>query len=125
MVKVFKILAIIFVLLIGAVFIASQLVSTQMIVEQISNQTKKATGRNLAVNGAADIQFFPSLSVTLADVSFENMANSKQQQMLLVENLTLYIPWMSVFSGNFSIDSNLFCLEAVLPALSLPFLLLS
>ena len=91
MVKAFKVLAIIIVLLVGVAFVASQLISTELIIEQISKQTKKNTGRNLMVNGAANVQFLPSLSVTLADVSFENMANSEQQHMLTIDNYLFVI----------------------------------
>jgi len=102
--KIAKVLLGVTLVLVIAIVVASQLISTQDIVEQISTQVKQSTGRDLAVEGEAKLEVFPSLAVELNQVKLANMVNASWPQMVSMDKMTLNIPWLAVFTGQLEID---------------------
>ena len=99
-----KSIAIIIFIIVLLSVLATQFISTQDIVNQVSIKVEQATGRSLAVNGEQSLSVFPTLSLALNDVYFSNVKGGSTQNMASIGELLLHIPWFSVFSGELSID---------------------
>ncbi|MGV2871832.1 AsmA family protein [Colwellia sp. E150_009] len=99
-----KVSAIILALIIIAIVAATQLISTDDIVNQVSTKVEQATGRTLSVDGDKQLSFFPSLSIELNKVRFANAPFGSKPNMATVEALNIHIPWLSIFSGELTID---------------------
>ena len=84
--------------------VATQLISTEDIVNRVSTNVEQSTGRTLTVNGEQSLRVFPSLSVTLKDVHFSNAAGGSKSDMASINELLIHIPWLSVFSGELAIE---------------------
>lgn len=83
---------------------ATQLISTEDIFKQVSIKVEQATGRTLSVDGDKQLSFFPSLSVALNGVRFANAPGGSRPDMATVDELNIHIPWLSIFSGELTID---------------------
>ncbi|MCI2285202.1 AsmA family protein [Colwellia sp. MSW7] len=83
---------------------ATQLISTDDIVNQVSTKVEQATGRTLSVDGDKQLSFFPSLSIVLNKVRFANAQFGSRPNMATVDELNIHIPWLSIFSGELTID---------------------
>lgn len=84
--------------------VATQLISTEDIVNRVSTNVEQSTGRTLTVDGEQSLSVFPSLSVTLKDVHFSNAAGGSKSDMASISELLIHIPWFSVFSGELAIE---------------------
>lgn len=84
--------------------VATQLISTEDIVNRVSTNVEQSTGRTLTVDGEQSLSVFPSLSVTLKDVHFSNAAGGSKSDMARISELLIHIPWLSVFSGELAIE---------------------
>ena len=100
----FKSVAIIIFIIVLLIVAATQLISTQDIVSQVSTKVQQATGRTLTINGEQNLSVFPSLSLELNDVHFSNADGGSKQDMASISELLIHIPWLSVFSGELSIE---------------------
>ena len=99
-----KSVAIIIFIMVLLVVLATQLISTQDILNQVSIKVEQSTGRTLTVNGDKNLSVFPSLSLELHDVHFSNIKGGSKQDMASISELLLHIPWLSVFSGELTIE---------------------
>ncbi|WP_114326723.1 AsmA family protein [Candidatus Colwellia aromaticivorans] len=99
-----KSIAIISFVVILLIVVATQLISTQDIFNQVSAKVQQATGRTLTVNGEQDLSVFPSLSLELNDVHFSNVKGGSKKGMASITELLIHIPWLSVFSGELHVD---------------------
>lgn len=99
-----KISGIIIALIVIVIVAATQLISTDDIVNQVSDKVEQATGRTLSVDGEKKLSVFPSLSIVLNDVRFSNAKYGSRPNMATVDALNIHIPWLSIFSGELSID---------------------
>ncbi|WP_077285414.1 AsmA family protein [Cognaticolwellia aestuarii] len=100
----FKSVAIIIFMIVLLIVAATQLISTQDIVNQVSSTVEQSTGRTLTINGEQNLSVFPSLSIELKDVHLSNSNGGSQQDMAIISELSIHIAWLSVFSGELSID---------------------
>lgn len=99
-----KSIAIIIFILVLLIVAASQLISTQDILTQVSTQVEKTTGRTFTVKGEPKLSVFPSLVIELQDVHFSNMEGGSRTDMASIAELLIHIPWLSIFSGELTID---------------------
>ena len=103
--KIFlKIIVIIIAIMAILIVAATQLVSTEDIVKQVSVKVEESTGRALSVDGEAQLSVFPSLSLELNKVRFANAPNGSKPEMATLEQLNIHIPWLSIFSGELIVD---------------------
>jgi AsmA protein len=86
------------------IVVATQLISTEDIVNQVSTNVEQLTGRVLTVNGEQSLSVFPSLTLALNDVNFSNVAGGSKPNMASINELLIHIPWFSVFSGELAIE---------------------
>lgn len=99
-----KISGIFIALIVIVIVAATQLISTDDIFNQVSTKVEQATGRTLSIDGDKKLSFFPSLSIELNKVRFANAKNGSKPDMATVESLNIHIPWLSIFSGELTID---------------------
>ncbi|MDX2367251.1 MAG: AsmA family protein [Colwellia sp.] len=99
-----KSIAIIIFVVVLLIVVATQLISTQDIFNQVSTKVEQATGRTLTVNGEQNLSVFPSLSLELNDVHFSNIKGGSKKDMASITELLIHIPWLSVFSGELHVD---------------------
>lgn len=99
-----KISGIIIALIVIVIVAATQLISTDDIVNQVSLKVEQATGRTLSIDGDKKLSVFPSLSIVLNEVRFSNAKDGSQPNMATIDALNIHIPWLSIFSGELSID---------------------
>ena len=99
-----KSLAIIMLIIVLSIVVATQLISTEDIVNQVSTNVEQSTGRVLTVNGEQSLSVFPSLTLALNDVNFSNVAGGSKPNMASINELLIHIPWFSVFSGELAIE---------------------
>ena len=99
-----KSIAIIILLLALLIVAASQLISTQDILNQVSTQVEQTTGRTFTVNGETNLRVFPTLLIELQEVHFSNMDGGSRSDMASIAELHIHIPWLSLFSGDLTID---------------------
>ena len=99
-----KITTIVIALIALLIVAATQLISTNDIFSQVSIKVKETTGRTLSVDGDKALSFFPSLSLVLNEVRFANVKNGSRADMAKIEKLHIHIPWLSIFSGELTID---------------------
>jgi AsmA protein len=83
---------------------ATQLISTEDIVKQVSIKVEESTGRALSVDGDKELSFFPSLSLVLNNVRFANASDGSRPDMATLDQLNIHIPWLSIFSGELNVD---------------------
>ena len=99
-----KSFAIIMLIIVLLIVVATQLISTEDIVNQVSTNVEQSTGRVLTVNGEQSLSVFPSLTLVLNDVQFSNVAGGSKPNMASINELLIHIPWFSVFSGELAIE---------------------
>jgi AsmA protein len=98
-----KSMAVIIIIVLLAVA-ATQLISTQDIFDQVSTKVEQSTGRTLTVNGELNLKVFPALLLELNDVHFANATGGSKPNMATVDELLIHIPWLSIFSGQLTIE---------------------
>ncbi len=99
-----KAMAIITVIIVLLIVAATQLISTQDIFDQVSTKVEQTTGRTLTVNGELNLKVFPSLLLELNDVHFSNAKGGSKPNMATIDELLIHIPWLSIFSGQLTIE---------------------
>ena len=99
-----KIIAVIVVIMALLIIAATQLISTEDIVKQVSIKVEESTGRALSVDGDKELSFFPSLSLVLNNVRFANASDGSRPDMATLDQLNIHIPWLSIFSGELNVD---------------------
>lgn len=102
--KLFLVLGIVLVLLIGAVVAVPFLVPTETIKSQLTAQVEAATGRKLTVNGDLDFSVLPSLAVGMDDVRFANAPGSDVAEMVTLKELKVELKLLPLLSGAVEVD---------------------
>lgn len=87
-----------------ATVLASYFISSDDILNTVTENVEGNTGRVLRVNGEAQFSVFPSLVVELNDVTFSNAEHATEPHMASMSMLSLHFPWTSIFTGNVVID---------------------
>src|SRR4029077_9859678 len=68
--------------------------------DQIIAQARQATGRELKIDGALSISFFPSFGVELNGVHFANAAGAHDADMATIEQVVVGAEFWPLLSGN-------------------------
>lgn len=102
--KIFLILGILVILLVGAVVAAPFLVPTETIKSQLTAQVESATGRKLTVDGDLSLSVLPNLAVEMNDVHFANAPGSDVADMAALDALKVVLKVMPLFSGTVEVS---------------------
>ncbi|CAM4263178.1 AsmA family protein [Pseudoalteromonas byunsanensis] len=88
------------ILVIVAVALAAPfLIPKDRIISELSEQVELNTGRQLTIMGQSELSVIPSLKIELHDVYFANAATGSRPDMVSMQSLEVFIPWLSVFTG--------------------------
>ncbi len=102
--KLFLVLGILLVLLVGAVVAAPFLVPAETIKSQLTAQVEAATGRKLTVDGDLDLSVLPNLAVGMGDVHFANVEGSEVADMISLSELKVQLKVLPLLTGAVEID---------------------
>ncbi len=102
--KLFLVLGVLLVLLIGAVVAAPMLVPAETIKSQLAAQVESATGRKLSVDGDLDLSVLPSLAVDMGEVRFANAPDSDVADMATLDRLKVKLKVLPLLSGSVEVD---------------------
>ena len=96
-------LAIVAVLLVGAVFLAPMLISADLVKREVEAAVQQATGRTLVIGGDVSISAWPSLAANIGEVTFSNAPGASTDQMAEMRELRAEIALLPLFSGEVQI----------------------
>ena len=102
--KLFLVLGILVVLLVGAVVAVPFVVPTETIKSQLAAQVESATGRELTVDGDLDLSVLPNLTVDMSDVHFANAPRSEVADMVSLKALKVELKALPLLTGAVEID---------------------
>ena len=71
---------------------------------QLAAEVKKATGRNLVVDGSVSLSLLPTPSVTASGVKFFNMPGSKNPNMVEIKSVSVKPSLLALLSGNIEVS---------------------
>ncbi|MCF6437519.1 AsmA family protein [Pseudoalteromonas sp. MMG022] len=99
-----KILVGAIVLLMVVAVAAPFFVPTERIISELSEQVELNTGRQLQIKGQSELSVIPSLKIELNDVHFANATTGSRPDMVSMQSLEVYIPWLSIFTGEAKLE---------------------
>lgn len=97
--------AVVLVLLIGAVVALPSLVPADKIKDEVVAQVKAATGRDLTIAGKVSVSAFPSLGVEVSNVALSNPAGFSTKDLVRLGALDVKLKLMPLLSGKVEVDS--------------------
>ena len=71
---------------------------------QLAAEVKKATGRDLVVDGSVSLSLLPTPSVTASGVKFFNMPGSKNPNMVEIKSVSVKPSLLALLSGNIEVS---------------------
>src|SRR5579883_2027116 len=92
-------------LLIVALLIAPSLFDLNKFKPQLIAEVKKATGRDLVVDGPISGSLLPTPSVSVTGVKFVNMLGSKNPNMVEIKSVTVKPSLLALLGGNLEVSS--------------------
>jgi len=103
--KLLVAVAIVLVLLVGAVVALPSLVPADKIKDEVVAQVKAATGRDLTIAGKVSVSAFPSLGVEVNNVALSNPAGFSTKDLVRLGALDVKLKLMPLLSGRVEVDS--------------------
>ena len=91
------------VLLVGALVALPFLLPTSVYKQQIIEQARVATGRELKIDGDLKISFWPAFGVEVGKVSFANAAGAAAPQMVTMDTMVVGAELMPLLSGTLNV----------------------
>ena len=67
-------------------------------------QVKKATGRDLVINGKMSLSFLPTPSIKLVDVKFPSSSQSKKAYLIVVKEASASLDILKLLAGKIAIS---------------------
>jgi AsmA protein len=98
-------IAAVVVLVIVAALVAPFFVPTDTYKQQIAQQVKAATGRDLAIKGDIGFSLLPNIELKVNDVAFANAPGAATKDMATFKSLLVRLKLMPLLSGNVEVDS--------------------
>lgn len=72
--------------------------------QQVADQIKQQTGRDIYVDGAKEFSLIPTLAIELEQVRFTNVVGGTARDMLTVQQLRLEMPWRFLWTRQFELE---------------------
>lgn len=91
------------VLVVGALMALPFLISTSVYKEQIIAQTRRATGRDLKIDGDLKLSLWPAFGVEVGKVSFANAPGAAQPQMVTMDAMVVGAELLPLISGTLNV----------------------
>lgn len=90
--------------LIVALLVAPALIDVNKYKPQILAEVKKATGRELVIDGPLSLSLLPAPTATVTGVKFFNAPGSKNPNMVEVKSITVKPALFALLTGNIEVD---------------------
>ena len=90
--------------LIVALLVAPSFIDLNKYKPQILAEVKKATGRDLVIDGPASLSLLPLPSATVSGVKFFNVAGAKNPNMVEVKSITVRPSLLALLVGQLAVD---------------------
>lgn len=72
--------------------------------QQVADQIKQQTGRDIYVDGAKEFSLMPTLAIELEQVRLSNVVGGTARDMLTVQQLRLEMPWRFLWTRQFELE---------------------
>ena len=92
------------VLLIVALLAAPSLIDLDARKTEIIAAVKKATGRDLVIDGPVSLRLLPIPTATVTDVKFFNVAGAKNPNMVEVKSVTVKVSLLALLTGRIDVS---------------------
>ena len=93
--------------LIVALLVAPVLIDVNTYKPQILAEVKKATGRELVIDGPISARLLPLPSATVSGVKFFNAPGSKNPNMVEVKSITVWPALFALLLGDIKVDKEI------------------
>lgn len=91
-------------LIVFALLIAPSFIDLNSFKPQITAEVKKATGRDLVIDGPVSLSLLPTPSVGVTGVRFFNMPGAKNPDMVVVKSVTVRPSILALLTGNVEVS---------------------
>ena len=91
-------------LIVLALLIAPSFIDLNSFKPQITAEVKKATGRDLVIDGPVSLSLLPTPSVGVTGVRFFNMPGAKNPDMVVVKSVTVRPSILALLTGNVEVS---------------------
>ncbi|MEQ8395385.1 AsmA family protein [Thalassobaculum sp.] len=98
-------LAIAVVVLIGAVLVVPSFIDWNGYKPEIQNAAKKATGRDLRLEGDIGLSVLPSPALSVEKVAFANIEGGSEPEMVRLDSLRVHVALLPLLSGKVHVTS--------------------
>lgn len=98
-------LAVLLVIVAGAVLVLPALIPTDRIRQEVAAQVKAATGRDLTIGGDVSASVIPALAVKANDVALSNPPGFQGKEMARLGALDVRLKLLPLLSGKVEVDS--------------------
>lgn len=97
--------AVVVVLLVVAVIVIPFVIPVDTIKAELIAEAKKATGRDVRIDGDFNFAIFPNVEFVAGKVSLGNAKNSNNKTMVSLDRLTVKVGLMPLLTGNLQVDA--------------------
>lgn len=97
-------LAVLVVVIVAAAFVGPLFVPAESIKADIAREVAKATGRNLAIDGALKFRILPAPGVSASGVRLSNAAEGSAPDMLRLESAAIEVALFPLISGDIQVS---------------------
>ena len=98
-------IGVVMVLLLGAIVAIPRLIPADTLKAEVEGQVRTATGRDFAIAGPVSLSVFPSVSLTVEDVTLGNAPGAAQERMVGLKRLDLSLKLLPLLSKQVEVDS--------------------
>ncbi len=98
-------LAVLLIVVIGALLVGPSLIDWNKYTDEITAQVEKATGRKVLIGGPVSVQVLPSPRLHVADVHLANIAGSADARMASLESLEVRVSTLPLLRGTVRVET--------------------
>ncbi len=102
--KILIAVAVLVVLVIAAAVILPFVIPTDTIKQELQAQVKKATGRDLTINGDFEFSLLPDAVLKAGDVRFQNAAGGSRADMMTLKELRVHVALLPLLSSEVEVQ---------------------
>jgi AsmA protein len=102
--KILIAVAVLVVLVIAAAVILPFVIPTDTIKQELQAQVKKATGRDLTINGNFEFSLLPDAVLKANDVRFQNAAGGSRADMVTLKELRVHVALLPLLSSEVEVQ---------------------
>ncbi|MEM8785249.1 MAG: AsmA family protein [Pseudomonadota bacterium] len=101
--RLFTILVVLVVVVVGAAFVLPMVVPSSVYKSQLTQQVEAATGRELTIDGKVRFSLFPSAQIEMGKVKLANAPGAKSSDMVAMDQLAVNVGLLPLLSGTLDV----------------------